>query len=133
MTNSEFVKVIFVLDDGCVDKSDSPPPTASYDHLPLDVWPACHQAISGEAGGFDPVAGADGDGAGDGGDIKGGNWWDPCTFYYHHGHLGESHFSHGKMLHLFHICSQFISTTGALPIGSPGDFRLSIHPSTYIF
>ena len=98
-----------------MDKSDSPPPTASYDHLPLDVWLTCHQEISGEAGDFDPVVvgsghahglgDADGrvdahadadcvdaDGAGDGGDIKGGNWWDPCTFDYHHGHLGESHF-----------------------------------------
>ena len=129
-----------------MDKSDSPPATASYDHLPLDVWPACHQEIPGETGDFDPVVvgsghahgdgrglsdadaihsdhadghglgDADGrvyahadadcvdaDGAGDGGDIKGGNWWDPCTFDYHHGHLGESHFSSGIMLHLFHI------------------------------
>ena len=109
-----------------MDKSDSPPPTASYDHLPLDVWPACHQEIPGEAGDFDPVvvgsghahglgdadgrvyAHADADcvdaaGAGDGCDIKGGNWWDPCTFDYHHGHLGESHFSSGIILHLFHI------------------------------
>ena len=49
------------------------------------------------------AVGGDGDGAGDGGDIKGGNWWDPCTFDYHHGHLGESHFSYGIILHLFHI------------------------------
>ena len=45
----------------------------------------------------------DGDGAGDGGDIQGGNWWNPCTFDYRHGNLGESPFSHRIMLHLFHI------------------------------
>ena len=45
-----------ISDDGCVDKSDSTPPIASYDHLSLDVWSACHQEISGEAGDFDPVA-----------------------------------------------------------------------------
>ena len=39
-----------------MDKSDPPPPTASYDHLSLDVWPACNQEISGEAGDLDLVA-----------------------------------------------------------------------------
>ena len=44
------------IDDGCLDKSDSPPTVASHDHLPLDVWPPSYQEVSGEAGDFDPVA-----------------------------------------------------------------------------
>ena len=39
---------------------------------------------------------AETDVAGDGSDLKGGHWWDPCTFDYHHGHLGGSHFSHSE-------------------------------------
>ena len=44
------------IDDGCLDKSDSPPTVASHDHLPLDVWPPSYQEVSGEAGDFDALA-----------------------------------------------------------------------------
>ena len=44
------------FDDGYLDKSDSHAPVASHDHLPLDVWPPCHQEVSAEAGDFDAVA-----------------------------------------------------------------------------
>ena len=54
----------------------------------------------------------DADGAGDDSDIKGGHWWDPCTFNHHHGNLGVSHLSIqklcitcGMLLHLFHNLS----------------------------
>ena len=38
-----------------MDGSYSPPTTAPHGHLSLDVWVACYQEISGEAGRFNAV------------------------------------------------------------------------------
>ena len=45
-----------VIDNGYLDESDYHAPAASHDHLSLDVWPPCHQEVSGEAGDLDAVA-----------------------------------------------------------------------------